>query len=103
MRTVHFKQQLLLLVLSTGLSSSAHAVPAVDLVVTESTTLDFGSVLDQNGNVTMDASGNITSDPSGIHLGGSVQSGVYVITGTPNCKIDMSLSGSNQNSQYAIL
>ncbi len=64
--------------LSAGLS---HFALAQDLDVTQSSVIDFGSIVDAAGTVTLGTSSSITADPDGIHLGGSVQSGVYVITG----------------------
>ncbi|MCH6561610.1 MAG: DUF4402 domain-containing protein [Myxococcales bacterium] len=90
MRTVCLKQLLLVLALSAGLCDLARA----NLSVSESTVLDFGTVVDGSGMVRLGLSDSITSDSSGIHLGGSVQSGVYVITGTANCSVKVTLTGS---------
>ena len=90
MRTVYLRQLLLILALSAGLCDLARA----NLSVSESTVLDFGTVVDGSGMVRLGLSDSITSDSSGIHLGGSVQSGVYVITGTANCSVKVTLTGS---------
>ena len=50
------------------------------LAVAETTELDFGTVSDNDGTITLDLADGIT-DPSGIHAGGTVASGVYTITG----------------------
>ncbi len=50
------------------------------LAVAETTELDFGTVSDNDGTITLDLVDGIT-DPSGIHAGGTVASGVYTITG----------------------
>ncbi len=91
MRTVCLKQLLLILALSAGLCDLARA----NLSVSESTVLDFGTVVDGSGMVRLGLSDSITSDSSGIHLGGSVASGVFVITGNGNCSVKITLTGSN--------
>ena len=95
MRTLHFGRFLFVMAISAGLSQFALAQ---DLDVTQSSVLDFGSILDAEGIVTLGTSNFITADPSGIHLGGSVQSGVYVITGGPNCLIAVDTTESESNS-----
>ncbi len=90
MRTVYLKQLLLILALSAGLCDLARA----NLSVSESTVLDFGTVVDGSGMVRLGLSNSITSDSSGIHLGGSVASGVFVITGNGNCTVKITLTGS---------
>ncbi len=94
MRALHFGRFLCVMALSAGLS---HFAQAQDLDVTESSTLDFGSILDAAGTVTMSTSGSITADPDAIHLGGSVQAGVYVITGGANCEISGDTTESETN------
>ncbi len=79
---------------SAGLSQFALAQ---DLDVTQSSVLDFGSILDAEGSVTLGTGGFITADPEGIHLGGSVQSGEYVITGGPNCQVAVDTTESEAN------
>ncbi len=92
MGTVCLKQLLLVLALSAGLCDLARAQA---IGVSESTVLDFGTVVDQSGSITLGLSDSITSDSSGIHVGGSVLSGVYVITGGANCTVKVTLTGSN--------
>jgi len=92
MRTVCLKQLLLVLALSAGLCDLARAQA---IGVSESTVLDFGTVVDSSGMVRLGLSDSITSDSSGIHVGGSVLSGVYVITGGANCTVKVTITGSN--------
>ncbi len=95
MRKAYLKPLLVTLALTVGLS---HSAQAQDLDVTESSTLDFGSIVDAEGiGVVMSTSGSITADPDAIHLGGSVQAGVYVITGGANCEIGVDLTDSETN------
>ncbi len=91
MRKVCLKRLLLALVLSSGLCDLARAQA---IGVSESTVLDFGTVVDESGSITLGLSDSITSDSSGIHVGGSVASGVYVITGGANCDVKVTLTGS---------
>ncbi len=92
MRTVCLKQLLRVMALSAGLCEMAWAQA---IGVSESTVLDFGTVVDASGMVRLGLSDSITSDSSGIHVGGSVLSGVYVITGGANCSVKVTLTGSN--------
>ncbi len=95
MRTLHFGRFLCVMAVSAGLS---HFALAQDLDVTQSSVLDFGSIEDAEGiGVILSTSGSITADPDGIHLGGSVQSGVYEITGGPNCLIAVAITESEAN------
>ncbi len=94
MRTLHFGRFLFVMAVSAGLS---HFALAQDLDVTQSSVLDFGSILDAAGSVTLGTGGFITADPDAIHLGGSVQAGVYVITGGPNCLISIDTTESEAN------
>ena len=94
MRTLYFARSLSVTAVIAGLS---HFAVAQDLDVTQSAVLDFGSILDAEGIVTLDAGGFITADPNAIHLGGSVQAGVYVITGGPNCLIAIDTTESETN------
>ncbi len=64
------------------------------LAVAETTELDFGSVTDNNGTVTLNTSDVISSDPSSIHVGGTVASGDYTITGEANLIVTVVLTGS---------
>ncbi len=92
--TLHFARFLFVMAVSAGLSQFALAQ---DLDVTQSNVLDFGMILDAEGSVTLGTGGFITADPSGIHLGGSVQSGVYVITGGANCEVGVDYTESETN------
>ncbi len=95
MRTPHFGRFLCVMALSAGLS---HFALAQDLDVTQSSVLDFGSIEDAAGTgVVLSTGGSITADPDGIHLGGSVQAGVYEITGGANCLITVDLTESETN------
>ncbi len=94
MRTLQFGRFLFVMMVSAGLS---HPALAQDLDVTQSSVLDFGSILDAAGSVTLGTGGFITADPDAIHLGGSVQAGVYVITGGPNCLISIDTTESETN------
>lgn len=67
------------------------------LAVTETTELDFGTVSDNDGTVTLDTSDTISSDPNGIHAGGTVATGDYTITGEANQSVAVVLTGSTAN------
>ena len=64
------------------------------LAVAETTELDFGAVTDTDGIVTLDLVGGIT-DPSSIHVGGTVASGVYTISGQASQNVSVSFAGSS--------
>ncbi len=51
------------------------------LAVAETTELDFGTVSDNDGTITLDLADTISVDANGISAGGSIASGVYTITG----------------------
>ena len=98
-----FKRLALAFWITLGLSAVAGAVDfahdgKVDiltaLAVAETTELDFGTVADNDGTVTLDTSDTISSDPSGIHAGGTVASGDYTITGEPSTTVTVVLTGS---------
>ena len=95
MRTLYLKQLLLILALSVGPAESARAQA---LQVTEVTQFDWGRLIDANTTLAMDTNDTITSDPNGVHIGGTVQSGVYTVTGGPNCKLRIRLNGVLTNN-----
>ncbi len=95
MRARHFGRFLFVMAVTAGLSNFALAQ---DLDVTQSSVLDFGTIMDAQGTgIILSTSGSITADPDGIHLGGSVQAGVYVITGGANCEVGVDLTESETN------
>lgn len=51
------------------------------LAVAETTELDFGTVSDNDGTITLDLADTISVDANGISAGGTIASGVYTITG----------------------
>ncbi len=51
------------------------------LSVAETIELDFGTVSDNDGTITLDTSDTISSDTNGISAGGSIATGVYTISG----------------------
>ena len=63
--------------------------------LSETIELDFGVVVDADGTIRLGLADSIISDPSGISVGGSIASGVYTFTGTPNAIVSASLSGSS--------
>ncbi len=64
------------------------------LSLSETTELDFGAVIDEDGTITLDLADSISSDTSGISVGGTIASGVYTAGGTPNSTVSVSLTGS---------
>ena len=64
------------------------------LAVAETTELDFGIVQDLDGTVTLDVNDAITSDTNSIHVGGTIVSGVYTVTGQINQSVAVSFTGS---------
>ncbi len=64
------------------------------LGLSETTELDFGTVADNDGTITLDLSDSISSDPGGISVGGAIASGVYTCTGSPNATVSVTLTGS---------
>ncbi len=60
----------------------------------ETQDLLFGVVTDSDGTVTLDTSDSITADPNGIHVGGTVASGDYDITGEPNQTVAVAITGA---------
>ena len=94
---------LLVSCLLLGISSSAGAIdfahnghvdvfPAIGTAETQD--MLFGVVTDTDGTVTLDISDSITADPNGIHVGGTVASGDYDITGEPNQTLGIAITGS---------
>ncbi len=95
--------RLLAFCLCMGIGSAAEAVEFsqdghVDvfaaLGAAETQDLLFGVVTDSDGTVTVDTSDSITADPNGIHVGGTVASGDYNITGEPNQTLAVAITGS---------
>jgi len=73
------------------------SVAGAQLAVSETVELSFGSVVDQDGTITLGLSDVIVSDPNLIHMGGAVATGQYEITGDPFATIDLQFSGSTAN------
>lgn len=69
----------------------------VALSLAETVELDFGAVADADGTVTLDLADTIASDPAGIHQGGTVQSGVYTVTGSASTLVDVDIAAANAN------
>lgn len=86
---------------------SVHALPALlfltlagpaggaDLAIQETVQMDFGAVLDQNGSLTLGVNDNLVSDPNGIHAGGVLTSGRFLITGDPFAAFSLDITGSD--------
>lgn len=74
----------------------ALASPAgsADLDVVETVQMDFGAVLDQNGSLTLGINDNLVADPAGIHAGGVLSSGRFLITGDPFAAFSLDIVGS---------
>ncbi|MEE9278857.1 MAG: DUF4402 domain-containing protein [Myxococcota bacterium] len=94
------------LLLAAGFSPSAAAVDFahdghVDvyaaLGTAETQDLLFGIVTDADGTVTLDTADTITADPDGIHVGGTVASGDYALSGEPNQTLSVAITGSTTN------
>ena len=51
------------------------------LAVAETTELDFGTVSDNDGTITLDLADTISVDANGISAGGTIASGVYTVSG----------------------
>ena len=65
------------------------------LAVVEDTEIDFGTVTDNDGTVTLGLLDSITSDVSGIHVGSStVLSGDYTISGEVGAAVGIDIAGS---------
>lgn len=73
----------------------AAPVCGADLDIVETIQMDFGAVLDQNGALTLGINDNLVADPSGIHAGGVLRSGRFLITGDPFAAFSLDISGSN--------
>ncbi len=69
-------------------------VTGAELAITESTKIDFGSVVDRNGTVSLGLADAIVFDPFAIHVGDPVTTGEFLITGDPFATFSLSISGS---------
>lgn len=72
----------------------ASSAGSADLDVVETVQMDFGAVLDQNGSLTLGINDNLVADPAGIHAGGVLLSGRFLITGDPFAAFSLDLIGS---------
>lgn len=79
------------------LNTSGRVDVLVALTVAETTEMDFGTVVDRDGTITLGLPSTITDDASGIHVGGTTQAGVYTISGEANVVISVSFSGGTAN------
>lgn len=77
----------------------ALAAPAsgADLGIVETVQMDFGAVLDRNGSLTLGLSDNLVADPAGIHAGGVLMSGRFLITGDPFAAFSLDIVGSDSD------
>ncbi len=75
-------------------SHDGHVDVYAALGAAETQDLLFGVVTDSDGTVTLDTSDSITADPNGIHVGGTVASGDYDLTGEPNQTLAIAITGS---------
>ena len=77
----------------------ALAAPAggADLGIVETVQMDFGAVLDRNGALTLGLSDNLVADPAGIHAGGVLMSGRFLITGDPFAAFSLDIVGSDSD------
>lgn len=66
-----------------------------DLAISETVQMDFGAVLDQNGSLTLGVNDNLVADPGGIHAGGVLMSGRFLITGDPFAAFSLDITGSD--------
>ena len=96
----------LAMVTALALSPAAGAVELatsgrVDVIeavtVAETTELDFGTVVDRNGTITLGLPSTITGDANDIHVGGTTKAGVYTLSGGANLTVSVSFSGSTAN------
>jgi len=80
----------------TALLLLALVAPAggADLAILETVQMDFGAVLDQNGSLTLGVNDNLVADPDGIHAGGVLTSGRFLITGDPFAAFSLDIAGS---------
>ncbi len=67
---------------------------SADLDIVETVQMDFGAVLDQNGSLTLGINDNLVADPAGIHAGGVLSSGRFLITGDPFAAFSLDIVGS---------
>lgn len=83
-------------ILLPALAALALASPAgsADLDIIETVQMDFGAVLDQNGSLTLGINDNLVADPAGIHAGGVLSSGRFLITGDPFAAFGLDIVGS---------
>ncbi len=79
---------------ATDFAHNGHVDVFSALGAAETQDLLFGVVMDSDGTVTLDTSDSITADPNGIHVGGTVASGDYDITGEPNQTIGIAITGT---------
>ncbi|MCB1150740.1 DUF4402 domain-containing protein [bacterium] len=86
---------IILLLLCSGLWGLPPTAAGAELAISETTELDFGAVVDRNGAVTIGLSDNVIFDPFGIHVGGTVSTGVYRITGDPFATFSLSVVGTS--------
>jgi hypothetical protein len=69
-------------------------VTGAELAISESTEIDFGSVVDRDGSVSLGLADAIVFDPFSIHVGDPVTTGEFLITGDPFATFSLSVSGS---------
>jgi len=73
------------------------SVSGAPLSILESVELDFGTVVDENGAVTIGLADAVTLDPFGIHVGDPVTTGHYLIGGDPFATVSLTITGSTVN------
>lgn len=73
----------------------AGSAGGADLAIQETVPMDFGAVLDQNGSLTLGVNDNLVADPDGIHAGGVLTSGRFLITGDPFAAFSLDITGSD--------
>jgi len=65
-----------------------------ELTIAEISELDFGSVVDRSGNVSVGLNNDVIFDPFNIHVGNPVTTGIFHITGDPFSTFSISVIGS---------
>jgi hypothetical protein len=77
-----------------GVLSAPLPLCGAPLSIVESVELDFGTVVDEDGSVTIGLTDTVTLDPFGIHVGDPVTTGHYLIGGDPFATVSLSIVGS---------
>ncbi len=107
----HFIRFSMALGLIMGLTGVGHTADfahdgKVDVIlalsVAETTELDFGTVSDNDGTITLDLTNTIPSDTNGISAGGTIASGVYTISGQSGNIVSVVLTAGSMPAGLAM-